>query len=159
MVIDCFVVTAERSVPGQCPGGWHHSSAGAGNSSADDSAPAEPLGRALSGKNLKLTTSPHLLLSVNQEFPHPQPPHRAYLGQGVDENSLVLSPNHLSLIKYSEGQTSVSNILASCETEKYLVVCGAEGGTDRIAPGKEKCFIEVHGLPEAGAECRHTLIF
>lgn len=132
--LSCFVVTAERSVPGQCPGGWHHSSVGAGNPSADDSAPAEPLGRALSGKNLNLTTSPpHLLWSVNQEFPTHSPPQGIPgAGGGWKFSGLTeaLSPNHLSLIKYSEGQMSVSDILASCETEQYLAVCGTDGGSD-----------------------------
>lgn len=43
--------SAERSMSGQCSGWWHHSSSGAGDATSDDTAPAEPLGRALSGKS------------------------------------------------------------------------------------------------------------
>lgn len=76
---------------------------------------------------------PHLLWSVNQEFPTHSPPQGIPgAGGGWKFSGLTeaLSPNHLSLIKYSEGQMSVSDILASCETEQYLAVCGTDGGSD-----------------------------
>jgi len=74
---DLFVfVPAERSVSGQRPGWWHHNSSGAGDAPSDDTAPAEPLGRALSGKSTTPQASYGVLI---RDSPPTVPP------QGIPE--------------------------------------------------------------------------
>lgn len=69
-------IPAERSVSGQRSGWWHHNSSGARDATSDDTAPAEPLGRALSGKSTTPQASYGVLI---RDSPPTVPP------QGIPE--------------------------------------------------------------------------